>query len=375
MKPSDIKKVLDLAYKVTQQGGTFNPMFCGDAGVGKSKVCQQWVEEIRKTDPEFGFIDLRLAYLEAPDFIGLTKIVNTASGDRTTNILPDIWPKDPNWRGLILFEEPNKSDSGNMNALMQVLTENQIHFHKLPKLAIKAACVNPDNGNYDVSTMDAALKNRFVIFDVKYDHKDFVAFMKDRKWNKNIINFIESGHWIFKSHDELGGEGQYISPRSWGQLNDAYLAEDFEKNESLHSATCISILGKNIGTAYHKYVNELKPLVAKDFTGKHKSKSLEELKKISEGAYRADLLEITIASVVEAYGDSLDEDTLIKIALALPADLSAGMLTRAVGRYEDKFAEGTYKDKPKDIKTLLDAYPELKESYLLKLKGSLNKKA
>lgn len=70
MRASDIPNILNLALRARENGLVFNPMFRGEAGLGKSQVVQQWVEEQQKKDPTFGFVDLRIAYMEAPDLIG-----------------------------------------------------------------------------------------------------------------------------------------------------------------------------------------------------------------------------------------------------------------------------------------------------------------
>jgi hypothetical protein len=72
MKPTRIFEVLDLALEARKKGQIFNPLFAGAAGVGKSQICQQWVNQQRKNNPNFGFIDLRIAYMEQPDFLETT---------------------------------------------------------------------------------------------------------------------------------------------------------------------------------------------------------------------------------------------------------------------------------------------------------------
>jgi len=61
MKPSEIMPVLDIAKKVNDMGKRFNPLFIGPPGIGKSQIVQQWCKE-----NGYGFIDLRLAFFEAP---------------------------------------------------------------------------------------------------------------------------------------------------------------------------------------------------------------------------------------------------------------------------------------------------------------------
>src|ERR1017187_4399505 len=87
----------------------FIPLFTGEAGLGKSQIVQQWVKKQQLRNPNFIFVDLRIAYMEAPDMIGLPENEITSDGARITcHYQPDFWPRDPKAEGLILFEEPNR---------------------------------------------------------------------------------------------------------------------------------------------------------------------------------------------------------------------------------------------------------------------------
>ena len=69
MKPNRITAMLDLAMAARKQGSIFNPCFEGEAGLGKSEIAQAWVAKQRLRNPEFGFIDLRIAYLEGQVYL------------------------------------------------------------------------------------------------------------------------------------------------------------------------------------------------------------------------------------------------------------------------------------------------------------------
>ena len=124
MKPTRIKEILDLAYAARKIDEVYNPIFVGEAGLGKSYIAQEWVDDKRKINPEFGFIDLRIAYYEGPDMVGFPETIEINGVVRTTNALPDFWPTEG--EGLILFEEPNSGTTGVMNTMMPILTEIQV---------------------------------------------------------------------------------------------------------------------------------------------------------------------------------------------------------------------------------------------------------
>src|SRR5271166_3402443 len=251
---------MDLAYKATQIGEVMNPMFTGDAGLGKSAIVQQWVAKQRERNPAFGFVDLRIAYLEAPDLIGFPETAPDQNGlARTCHRLPEFWPTSG--EGLLLLEEPNRGTTGVMNCLMQLLTDRKVHNYVLPRGWLIAACVNPDSSEYDVNAMDAALKDRFEEFEVEYDPMSFIDYIDSKGWHEPIQRFVGNGVWIYKSPKEIGANGRYISPRTWSKVNAAERAA-LGNNRMLHRIAVCGILGKDIGNEYHTYCFDQAPVTA-----------------------------------------------------------------------------------------------------------------
>jgi len=206
----NIDKILDYTLKARQLGLKVIPLFTGEAGLGKSFKCQQWVEEQRKRNPDFGFFDFRAAYYEGPDVIGFPSIEVINGRGRQVNNLPNFWPTEG--EGLILIEEPNRGNQSIMNCLMQVLTDRKIGEYTLPDGWIIASCINPETG-YDVNTMDPALKNRFEEYEISYDHEAFMTYVKASNWHPHVVSFLNSGTWAYAKSGEIAPTDKYISPR------------------------------------------------------------------------------------------------------------------------------------------------------------------
>ncbi len=332
MKPSNIFAVLDLAYAARQQGRTLNPIFTGEAGLGKSEITQAWVKKQRERNPQFGFLDLRIAYMEAPDLIGFpSEGVDKNGTPRTMHLLPEFWPTEG--EGLILLEEPNRGTTGVMNCLMQMLTDFKVHNYELPKGWMIAACINPDSSEYDVNTMDAALKDRFVEFEVEFDHMSFIDFIEAAGWHESVRMFISSGIWTYKDTKSIGKDGKYISPRTWSKVNAAEMA-GVNKHRQLHRLTVQSILGKDIGNEYHKFCYDSAPVTAADLL-KDKSAAIKRLKSQSDpSTYQGDMIAATVESIQKAYGglkkdckaDQIDEDLMAEVAHIIPSDHAVNLI-------------------------------------------------
>lgn len=332
MKPSNIFAVLDLALEARKQGRTLNPIFTGEAGLGKSEITQAWVKKQREKNPKFGFLDLRIAYMEAPDLIGFPSEGKDANGmDRTKHLLPEFWPTEGS--GLILLEEPNRGTTGVMNCLMQLLTDFKVHNYTLPEGWLIAACINPDSSEYDVNTMDAALKDRFVEFEVEFDHMSFIDFIEDKQWHESVRMFVGSGIWTYKDTKSIGKDGKYISPRTWSKVNAAEMA-GVNKTRQLHRITMQSILGKDIGNEYHKFCYDSAPVTANDLL-KDKSAAIKRLKLQSDvSTYQGDMIAATVESIEKQYGglkanckaDQVDEDLMAEVAQIIPADHAVNLI-------------------------------------------------
>jgi len=337
MKASRIPEILDLAVAARKNNMQFNPLFKGGAGVGKSEVCQQWVRKEREADENFGFIDLRLAYYEAPDVIGFPTTDKDASGLlRTHHCLPDFWPTSGS--GLILLEEINRATTGVTNTMMQLLTDRKVGpYYELPPGWIVAGCINPDDANYDVNAMDTALSDRFEIFDIDYDHMTFVDYIESKKWNECVLRYIKSGAWTYKSADSISKDGKYISPRTWSKLNAAEVS-GAQANRQLHRTICQSILGKHVGNEYWKSCWDDAPVTAQDILRDRKA-ALKKLKTQSQpDTYQGDRIAVTVESIIQYYGgwfkgqkddknqelpenkELIDEPTMAEIASIIPSD-------------------------------------------------------
>jgi hypothetical protein len=334
MKPSNIMTVMDVALDARNIDQVFNPLFTGEAGLGKSQIVQQWVKKQQKRNPNFGFLDLRIAYMEAPDLIGFPETeVDSRGVVRTKHRLPEFWPADPNSEGLILLEEPNRGTTGVMNCLMQLLTDRKVHNYELPKGWIIAGCVNPDSENYDVNTMDAALKDRFEEFEVEFDHVAFMDFVDQANWHQNLQMFIGSGIWTYKTTKEIGKDGRYISPRTWSKINAAELA-GINKNRQLHRLTVQSILGKDIGNEYHKFSFDAAPVTASDILKDKKAAFKRLVDQSDPSKYQGDMIAATVESIEKNYGglkkdckpDQIDEETMAEVAKIIPADHAVNLI-------------------------------------------------
>lgn len=356
MRPDRIPEVLDLAWAAREAGLIFNPMFVGEAGLGKSEIIRQWVktmDEKYKDEGGFGFVDLRLAYYEGPDFVGYPyEYEDENKVQRMGHALPHFWPTKG--RGLILLEEPNRGNTMVMNCCMQLMTDRQVGpTYKVPNGEnnnggwIVAGAMNPEGAKYDVNAMDTALADRFEFFNIEYDFNTFVHHVETTNWDPKVATFLKSGQWVYKTPDAIGKDGKYISPRTWSKLNAAELsgASNGPGKQQIHRIICQSILGKHVGNEYWKSCWDDAPVLANDLLNK-KSAALKKLKKQSSSgdSYAGDKIAVTVESIIENYGGfydgrtrpdgsdwpqadgTIDEATMVEVATIIPSDQAINLI-------------------------------------------------
>ena len=335
MKATDIDKILDKVWKIRMNGRNQVPCFVGPSGIGKSQIVAQWVTKMKKEYPDFMMIDLRCATLDPSDFQGLPW-KNEKLGI-TEFLPPEFFPKGGH--GVFFLDEVNRGPTAVMNSIMKLLTERCVNERaKLSDGWIIVTAINPaDSEAYDVNTMDAALMNRLVMYNVKFDNKTFIDYARVKKWSPTVISYLGSGQWIYKEPGQ--GDGCYIAPRSWEFLSDDEQAGSID-DADLHHETCIALLGKNIGMDYWNFCHKTKPVTYQELEkeylsiNKDKSKitSMESFKDFEKygnpkkaGSYRADLLTATFQSFIEK-GKEVDEDILISVVDVMPVDQAAALI-------------------------------------------------
>lgn len=347
MKPSDIFEIMDLAKRARENGHKFNPLFVGPPGIGKSEIVQAWCKK-----EGIPFIDLRVAYMEPPDMIGFPQPEVVNGRQVTVHYTPEKWPDhrtEP--RGVLLIEEPNRGSTAMMNTLMQLLTDRCIDKYKLPEGWIIAGNVNPEGPTDDVNSMGSAFRDRWTIFNIEYDKKTFVKFMKEDNWDETLRLFIESGTWVYRNPEDIGNVqgAMYLSPRSLSKVNAVLKSEIPAK---LEYELYTSLMGDLTGKAFYSFKHNESPVTFFDLKS-DLEKGLQQLKRYSNPEdYKSGHIAITVRSLLENEKD-VDNDLLISVSLVIPADQSVSLISEI--EFKRKLDSG------KLLRELVDKEPKVKQ--------------
>lgn len=205
--------VLALAYR-----GNRAALLEGPTGIGKSELVRQVAGHLG-----VGFTILDLSLLEPPDLVGLPVIAD----DRTAYATPSSLPVGG--RGILLLEELNRADRSVQQPALQLLTARRLHEYELPPGWVPFAAINPEDGEYQVTPLDPALRSRFLVLKVRADVRSW------RTWAASagvhpVVRRLAAGH------EDLF---DVTPPRTWTYASDllhAVTPADRENSVLLHDA-------------------------------------------------------------------------------------------------------------------------------------------
>lgn len=222
---------------------------------------------------------------DAGDVTGLPEKVKDISGELVTKFCPPEWmvQHEP---VVLLIDEANRGLKLVQNAIMQLTCSGTYGNVKLPAGSRVVACINPDtNGDYQVGTMDAAQKDRFIWFDFKPTVQETLEYFVSIKLNQRVIDYI-SDHPVdldfehfSKDHTDMieaietaaeaaGTIPVFPSCRSWERAGhmidnaeaDGALTDPFKRKCLLIGIQ--GLVGVNIAANFNEYLNRARALSA-----------------------------------------------------------------------------------------------------------------
>jgi MoxR-like ATPase len=189
-----VSAVLTLAYRSGRA-----TLLEGPTGIGKSELVRQVARQLG-----IGFAVLDLSLLEPPDLVGLPII----SENRTQYATPSALPVGGS--GILLLEELNRADRSVQQPALQLLTARRLHEYELPPGWVPFAAINPEDGEYQVTPLDPALRSRFLVLKVRADVRAWRSWAETAGVHPIICK-------LAKTHDDIF---DITPPRTWTYASD-----------------------------------------------------------------------------------------------------------------------------------------------------------
>ena len=115
-------------------------------------------------------------------------------------------------RGILVIDDMNRADSRILNSIMQLLQDGALLGWALPVGWEIYCTANPDDGKYQVTSLDDAQMTRMANFVQVFDEKSWAAnWAEPTGLHPLAINFI-------LTYKEMASTGERTNPRSWDKF-------------------------------------------------------------------------------------------------------------------------------------------------------------
>lgn len=240
--------------------------------------------------------------------------------DKRMSHAAPAWVQGKTEGGILLIDDFTRADTRFMQAMMEVCDRQEYVSWKLPKNWHVILTTNPDNGDYNVTSLDVAQQTRFVSVDLKFDEKVWAKWAESAGMDGRCINFL-------LMHPEL--VNQKVNPRSFTTFfNSISSIKSFEDELPIIQMIGEGSVGLDFSSMFTMFINNKldKILSPEDIMTKGKSTVFEELTAMigEDDDFRADISSVVATRIV---------NYLLNFAKSNP--ISGDILTRI----EDLFLE------------------------------------
>jgi len=209
-----IKTNTTALLKDSSKANKIPPTFVwGGAGVGKSTIIKSVADDLG-----IGFIDFRLTQREPVDMRGLP-VPNKDTHTVEWYVTGDF-PKDPDSKGIILFDELSAADKSLQVAAYEIILDRRLgSLYSLPKGWYVVAAGNRTTDHAVSTTISSALANRFLHVEIEPNTEDWVLWAQHHDIHPSVVGFINYRNEFLFHMDHENLERGWPSPRSWERVS------------------------------------------------------------------------------------------------------------------------------------------------------------
>lgn len=246
-------------------------------------------------EPRWVSNDMMQMYLNAP--CNTYKITNES---RMSYAAPAWLPREENENGtILLLDDYSRCSPAFAQATMELIDRGTYVSWSLPANTTIVLTSNPENGDYNVTSMDNAQKTRYINFNIDFDINVWASWAESAGIDGRAINFaLYNAREIFESKEGI----QKINPRSYVTFCNAISGiDDWEKPSNLAmiltiSKGCFTDDKNIIGTLFTQFIaNRLDKLISPEDLLKGDWETIKTRGKDcthDENGYRADIASV-----------------------------------------------------------------------------------
>lgn len=110
-------------------------------------------------------------------------------GKRMSHAAPE-WIQGKGEGGILILDDFSRADHRFMQAVMEICDRQEYVSWKLPKNWHVVLTTNPDNGDYNVTSLDIAQQTRFISVMLKFDVNVWAKWAEESNIDGRCINFM-----------------------------------------------------------------------------------------------------------------------------------------------------------------------------------------
>lgn len=222
-------------------------MLWGAPGVGKSALIRKLAQEY-----EVGFIDVRLAQREPVDIRGLP--VPTENGVEWQ--VSAEWPRDPDSKGIILFDELTAADRSLQVAAYEFILDRRLgELYKVPDGWYICAAGNRITDRAVATTMSSALANRFMHIELETDVDTWLAWAVKNGIHPNVTGFVRFRPQMLFNQENENLERGWPTPRSWERVSS--ILHILPDDEKLVRSAVYGLVGDRAGVEFMAFCKNI----------------------------------------------------------------------------------------------------------------------
>jgi hypothetical protein len=272
-------------------------MLVAKHGVGKSSVVKQVADGLG-----IDFHDVRLSQCEVGDIKGLPFLNEER---QTTEFLkPYWWPRDPDSKGILFFDELNRASKDVLQAVFEICLDRRLDGEPLPKGWRVVAAINATD-DYDVVELDPALLDRWFYIDFDPTPKEWIAWATKAKIHPAVVDFLAQNTELMDPPIGALEAGKvYPSRRSWAQFHDTLEALGLYQSldEGMITQIAKGWLGSTVSVMFPKFL-------ANDFARLKPDEILDDLASVKHKVEAACSDIESIASLAQSVSRTIEKRT------------------------------------------------------------------
>jgi hypothetical protein len=243
------------------------------------------------------------------------------------------WIQGKSNGGILILDDYSRADQRFVQASMELIDRQRYMSWQLPKNWHIILTSNPDNGDYQVTTMDDAQKTRFITVNLKFDIDVWAKWAESSNIDGRCINFLIM-------HPEL--VTQKVNSRSITTFfNSISSIKDFEKELPLIQMIGEGSVGDSFATMFTLFINnKLDKLMSPD---KIMSQEWDTVKSQlfstigKEDNYRADIASVISRRIInhnliQAERASITDNTVRRLSDIITENIFTNDLTYTIVR-------------------------------------------